>query len=282
MSNIKVVSKTQRIIVDPATSSISVINAGPMGPGSPGGLSSSAVSDLIAAAIAELIDSSPELLNTFNEFAAALGDDPNFAATMIAALANKQPLDGDLTAIAALTTTAYGRALLALADGVNLATDTAFATRYMAIGGTPWHTWTTANGDTTASENAVVSTGGGNWGTSPPTHARVQNNATKVRAVLRIVSGVGAGMAAGTMRVKLPRNAKFTSGAPAEIGTGFYMNSTTTIFCPFIVTLISATEAEMYYPATHNGQVTAVSQAAPFAFAASGTTVSLDLDYEPA
>jgi hypothetical protein len=37
MSEINVVSRTQRIIVDPASSSVSVINAGPQGPGGPAG-----------------------------------------------------------------------------------------------------------------------------------------------------------------------------------------------------------------------------------------------------
>lgn len=76
----------------------------------------------IAAAIASLIDSSPGTLDTLNELAAALGDDPNFAASVTTALAGKQPLDSDLTAIAALTTTAFGRALLELANAAALRT----------------------------------------------------------------------------------------------------------------------------------------------------------------
>lgn len=69
-----------------------------------------------AAAVAALVNSSPAALDTLKELADALGDDPNFATTMTTALAGKQPLDSDLTAIAALTTTSYGRAFLALAD----------------------------------------------------------------------------------------------------------------------------------------------------------------------
>jgi hypothetical protein len=74
----------------------------------------------IAAAIAALVDTAPGTLDTLNELAAALGDDPNFAATMTAALAGKQPLDSDLTAIAALSTTPFGRALLELVDAAAL------------------------------------------------------------------------------------------------------------------------------------------------------------------
>src|SRR5687767_14442459 len=45
---------------------------------------------------------------------------PAEIATYVASLNSYQPLDSDLTAIAALTTTAYGRALLALADAAAL------------------------------------------------------------------------------------------------------------------------------------------------------------------
>lgn len=43
----------------------------------------------VQSAIAYLVGSSPEALDTLNELAAALGDDPNFAATMTNALAGK-------------------------------------------------------------------------------------------------------------------------------------------------------------------------------------------------
>ena len=60
----------------------------------------------VMAAIAALVDSSPDALNTLNELAAALGNDPNFATTMTNALAGKQPKDATLTALAGLTTAA--------------------------------------------------------------------------------------------------------------------------------------------------------------------------------
>lgn len=80
--------------------------------GGGGGVTQQDIDDAIAA----LVDSSPAALNTLNELAAAMGDDASFATTVTNALAGKQPLDSDLTAIAALTTTAYGRSLLALAN----------------------------------------------------------------------------------------------------------------------------------------------------------------------
>ena len=43
----------------------------------------------VAAKVASLVDSAPETLDTLNELAAALGDDPNFATTITTQLGNK-------------------------------------------------------------------------------------------------------------------------------------------------------------------------------------------------
>jgi hypothetical protein len=58
----------------------------------------------VVAAIAALVNSSPSALDTLNELAAALGNDASFATTVTNALAAKQPLDADLTALAAAGT----------------------------------------------------------------------------------------------------------------------------------------------------------------------------------
>ena len=44
----------------------------------------------VAAKVASLVDSAPETLDTLNELAAALGDDPNFATTVTNQIASKQ------------------------------------------------------------------------------------------------------------------------------------------------------------------------------------------------
>lgn len=49
-------------------------------------------SDDVDEKIAALVSSAPDLLNTLDELAAALGDDPNFATTMTNALAGKEAL----------------------------------------------------------------------------------------------------------------------------------------------------------------------------------------------
>ncbi|HFU9848368.1 TPA: phage tail protein [Escherichia coli] len=49
----------------------------------------------VMAAIAALVDSSPDALNTLNELAAALGNDPNFSATVTRLIGEKVAKDGD-------------------------------------------------------------------------------------------------------------------------------------------------------------------------------------------
>lgn len=62
-------------------------------------LSSAVKSEILGAGV-------PEALNTLDELAQALGDDANFASSVTSSLAGKQPLDTDLTAIAALASAA--------------------------------------------------------------------------------------------------------------------------------------------------------------------------------
>ncbi|HAM7488351.1 TPA: phage tail protein [Escherichia coli] len=56
-----------------------------------------ATTAFVKSAIAGMVGSAPAALDTLNELAAALGNDPNFATTMLNALAGKQPLDNTLT-----------------------------------------------------------------------------------------------------------------------------------------------------------------------------------------
>ncbi|MEZ7210828.1 phage tail protein [Pantoea ananatis] len=74
-----------------------------------------ATTAFVMAALAKLVDSSPAALDTLNELAAALGDDPNFAATMTNALAGKQPLDNTLSSLS-------GKSVTALRDFLQLGT----------------------------------------------------------------------------------------------------------------------------------------------------------------
>ncbi|EAN5557373.1 shikimate transporter [Salmonella enterica subsp. enterica serovar Anatum] len=58
-----------------------------------------ATAAFVAAKVAQLVGSAPEALDTLKELADALGNDPNFATTVLNKLAGKQPLDETLTAL---------------------------------------------------------------------------------------------------------------------------------------------------------------------------------------
>ncbi|EPW1447916.1 hypothetical protein ACVVKM_000850 [Salmonella enterica subsp. houtenae serovar 43:z4:z23:-] len=87
-----------------------------------------ATTAFVRSAIAALVDSSPGALDTLNELAAALGDDPNFATTMTNALAGKQPLDGTLTNLSGKDVPALLQ-YLGLEETINLAKNAVPATR---------------------------------------------------------------------------------------------------------------------------------------------------------
>lgn len=87
-----------------------------------------ATTAFVRSAIAALVDSSPGALDTLNELAAALGDDPNFATTMTNALAGKQPLDGTLTNLSGKDVPALLQ-YLGLGETINLAKNAVPATR---------------------------------------------------------------------------------------------------------------------------------------------------------
>lgn len=95
----------------------------------------SAAKTYLSAQLAAMVNSAPEALDQLNELAAAMGNDPNFATTMVNSLATKQPLDANVTSINSrvyaagqmlfwtadkvtdvVNTKAYGRSLLDLED----------------------------------------------------------------------------------------------------------------------------------------------------------------------
>ena len=64
------------------------------GLGTPTSSADASTKGYVDTAIANLVDSAPGTLDTLNELAAALGDDPNFATSLTASIADKLPLGG--------------------------------------------------------------------------------------------------------------------------------------------------------------------------------------------
>ena len=81
----------------------------------------------IDAAVASLLGTVPGALDTLQEMATALGNDPNFAATITGMLAGKQPLDATLTALAAMVFTSDRMIYSTGADAFASTSLTAFA-----------------------------------------------------------------------------------------------------------------------------------------------------------
>lgn len=94
----------------------------------------------VDAAVASLVDTAPEALNTLNELASALGDDANFASTVTTALAGKQNTIPPGTYVQVLQPEQFG-AVAAFDAGVDdtaavvAAFGAATALRRMVIGG---------------------------------------------------------------------------------------------------------------------------------------------------
>lgn len=72
----------------------------------------------VSTAVANLVDTAPTTLDTLNELAAALGDDPNFATTVTSSIAEKAPLTQTLEAkTGAYTLVAADRGKLITGNG---------------------------------------------------------------------------------------------------------------------------------------------------------------------
>ena len=94
----------------------------------------------LSQAIADLVNGSPSLLNTLDELAAALGDDPNFATTMATELGKKYdkvggPIDGDVSISKTLAVTGKTTLTGALAANGGLSATTGSFSSTLAVTG---------------------------------------------------------------------------------------------------------------------------------------------------
>ena len=102
---------TDTVYTHPTNHAISVIT------GLQAALDGKTTETYVNTAVSNLVDSSPATLNTLNELAAALGDDPNYATTTATAIGTKMPLAGGaFTGAVTTNSTIDGRDVAA--DGV--------------------------------------------------------------------------------------------------------------------------------------------------------------------
>jgi hypothetical protein len=102
----KALSANQGVVILNQLVNKATLQGGALAPSTTAAPNATAVQNAIAAATSALLNGAGPALDTLKELADALGDDANFAATTATALAGKQPLDADLTAIAALVSAA--------------------------------------------------------------------------------------------------------------------------------------------------------------------------------
>lgn len=107
---------------------------------SPTNASDAATKLYVDTAISNLIDTAPGTLDTLNELAAALGDDPNFVTTVTASIATKLPLAGGTMsgaiAMGANKITGLGAPTTNTDAATKLYVDTADALKLALAGGT--------------------------------------------------------------------------------------------------------------------------------------------------
>jgi len=136
----------------------------------------------ISTALAGLVDSAPTTLDTLNELAAALGDDPNFATTVTNSIADKLPLSGG---------TLTGQLI-----GTNARFDnTATTPVRVHINNSGTNDYGLIYADTaTAYKNLVINPNGGNVGigtSNPSVNLEVSNSSNPFILVKNTTSGSG-------------------------------------------------------------------------------------------
>ncbi|EPD9010969.1 phage tail protein [Escherichia coli] len=187
-----------------------------------------ATTAFVKSAIAAMVGSAPAALDTLNELAAALGNDPNFATTMLNALAGKQPLDNTLTNLSGKDVAGL-LAYLGLGEAAKMPAATALAssagniTIPVLIGGvqrTALLQWKTLSVPQSTDGNMVVVDG--SWPVAFP-NACLSINPSLVNSVIYATNGAPFVSAAIVDRVKFKAACAYTksNSTVAVWGVGY-------------------------------------------------------------
>ena len=163
-------------------------------------------------AISNLVNGAGSALDTLKELGTALGDDAGFASTVTTALTNKQPIDGDLTAISGIADSSIG--WLKKTSSNNWAVSTTIP--YTDLSGTPAvpPAQTGNSGKYLTTDGTTLS-----WGTLPTTTGDLAFSATTMYNSTGVtVSNRGASTGA-TAFLTLPADAGANVNLQNNYGT---------------------------------------------------------------
>ena len=144
--------------------------------------------------IASIVDSAPVTLDTLNELAAALGDDPNFATTVTNSLAGKLPLTGGtLTGALSGTSASFNVVNISQQNGFEIGAD-AYSGGFYIYDSTNgvYRFKINNNGTTTFSNNTIFSSKVGIGTTSPVDLLHIKSTTNDARIVLDGATGFDA------------------------------------------------------------------------------------------
>jgi hypothetical protein len=241
------------------------------GLGTPTSNADAATKVYVDTSISNLIDSSPALLDTLNELAAALGDDPNFATTMTNALATKLNLSGGTMsgaiAMGSNKITGLGTPTASGDATTKTYVDTADALKLNLSGGT-------LSGELAMGTNKITGVGTPSANTDASTKGYVD---TQAALKLSLTGGTMSGaIAMGTSKITGMGDPTSAQDAATKNYIDVLFGSTTTAAASAAAAAISAGNA-----ATSEGNAaTSASNASSSASAASGSATAAAASYD--
>lgn len=253
MSDITVESTTQKIVVNPATSSISVVTAGPMGPAGPTGASGSSDASAALTINGQLLTRAAGVLAAITRD--VLATDPAFSSRYIS--------PSILSANGQLLTRSGG--VPAPISRASLAADSAFSSLYAPIGAYTAYTpvmsgtgWAVGNGTITG---------------------EYYKNGKEVTVTGKFTAGSTSTFGAAQLNISLPPGLPTPVGASRRFGEVLVVAGN--VYRGVCWVIASATTIQFFTQTSATGQVGSLVQNSP-ATLANGHTIEWELVYKTA